>query len=124
MKRATKLKIAAALGTLVAISACSLVVDTNKDQCSTDSDCHTAGAVCSDGVCALTKGDGGPDTDGTPGDASLDCTPKVPVSQSDFLNETCTSAQCIDFDNCARIGICDGATLPALVTPPAGGVNQ
>ena len=126
MTRGTKIKLAVAFLAVAITTACSLVVDTDKDQCTTSSDCQS-GATCSDGVCILGSivdggGDGTTTGEGGPGDATPDCAPKVPVSQSDLLNETCTSAVCTNFDNCTRLGICDDASLPALVTPPAGGI--
>jgi hypothetical protein len=30
----------------------------------------------------------------------------------------CTDSQYVVIDNCARIGLCDGGSLPALVSPP------
>ena len=125
MTRRWKILAGIALAVTGISTACSLVVDTNKDQCATDGDCHTAGALCLDGVCLYgTDAAGMPPSEAGPADADLDCTPKVPVSQSDFLNETCTSAQCIDFDDCARLGLCGDAALPDLVTPPDGGVGD
>jgi hypothetical protein len=77
-------------------------------------------------VLASSLLDGGGDAlaDGASGpDAEAGCVPKVPTSDPDFLNETCTTAQCIDFDNCTRLGLCGGdASLPPLVTPPVGGL--
>ena len=116
-----------AVGVALVMTACSLLVNTDKDQCSVDGDCAaTAGAVCRVGVCVLASSlaDAGADArcDGpNDSDADAGCTPKVPVSDPDFFNEKCTSAQCIDFDNCARLGVCDGG-LPPLVTPPVGGI--
>ena len=113
-------------GIALLMTACSLLVNTDKDQCSADADCASSGAVCRQGVCVLASSvpDGGGDAlaDGATGpDPDAGCAPKVPASDLDFLNETCTTAQCIDFDNCARVGLCDGS-LPPLVTPPAGGI--
>lgn len=116
-------RIVVSLCLAVAMTACSLIVDKTKDQCSTDRDCAPAGrAVCLAGVCVVgtpSGGDGGGD-----GEVGADggCVPKPPVSQDDFLNATCTSASCISFDNCARLGLCAEAGLPALVTPPVGGI--
>ena len=45
------------------------------------------------------------------------CFAGTPVNSLDFEN-ACTTADYVVFDNCARIGYCDGGTLPALVTPP------
>lgn len=116
-----------AVGVALAMTACSLLVNTDKDQCGADSDCaSSAGAVCREGVCVLAaslpEAGGDAPSDGPKGpDGEAGCTPKIPTSDLDFLNEKCTSSQCIDFDNCARLGICDGG-LPPLVTPPVGGI--
>jgi len=116
-----------AVGFALGMTACSLLVNTNKDQCSADADCaSSAGAVCREGVCVLASSlpEAGADapSDGPNGpDGDAGCTPKVPTSDPDFLNEKCTNAQCIDFDNCTRLGVCDGG-LPPLVTPPVGGI--
>lgn len=122
MKR-MKLRLAFLGVALFVGTACSLIVDTDADQCTSDGDCAGfALAVCRSGVCVslTTIPDSGFGPDGAPLDAG--CTPKVPVTQEDILNEPCTSSQCIDFDNCARLGMCDGGALPALVAPPDGGV--
>jgi hypothetical protein len=78
-----------------------------------------------------TKDASVPDSHVTPGEggATLDaaeaatvqgkppgCFAGTPVNSIDFLN-ACTTAAYVVFDNCARIGYCDGGTLPALVTP-------
>jgi hypothetical protein len=89
--------------------------------------------MCVDGVCIASGVDAAPDSsplgDGATADGSADagCTPKAPVTQDDFLNEKCTNAQCLSFDNCARVGLCPGVDggdggLPALVDPPVGGI--
>jgi hypothetical protein len=125
----------AVLVVAVTVTACSLLVDTTKNQCTTAADCSpSAGAMCVDGVCvaggasadASTDGNA---SDGPTGDALVDggCAPKEPTTQDDFLNEKCTNAQCISFDNCARVGLCPGVDggdggLPALVDPPVGGI--
>jgi hypothetical protein len=128
-------RIIAAVVVTASLVACSLIVDKDKDQCSSTADCSPAGsAMCIDGVCVVGGGsdaanDGNAVADSQTGDGATDgaCVPKVPVSQDDFLNEKCTNAQCIPFDNCARIGLCPGVDggdggLPALVDPPDGGV--
>ena len=119
---------------LAPVAACSVLLNTSADQCSTNADCAklSATAVCQSGVCvdnATSGGDGGAQDGAAPSDGSVTdgatvtdagCTPKVPVSQSDFLNEKCTNATCIPFDNCARLGLCDGGSLPALIVPDGG----
>ena len=107
------------------LAACSLIVDKEANQCASNADC-TSGAACVDGVCVggAANAEAGADAlveGAVEGGGDADCIPKVPVSQEDFLNEKCTTATCIDFDNCARLGICDGGALPALVDPPEGG---
>lgn len=116
---------------LLPAAACSLIANTKGDQCSSDADCKKLSqtAVCQSGVCvdnSLSGADGGPGlTDGGSGVGEGGklpdggCIPKVPVSQSDYLNEKCTNSSCIPFDNCARIGVCDGS-LPPLIVPDGG----
>lgn len=110
-------------------AACSLILDSEKDQCATTADCDKLGVglACVTGVCVASADSGLPGQDGAlPDGASPDggCTPKEPkVSSEDFLNETCTDSKCIPFDNCTRLGLCGGdASLPALMDPPDGGV--
>ncbi|WNG56361.1 hypothetical protein F0U59_17520 [Archangium gephyra] len=92
---------------LLACTGCSLVVDANANQCVTDADCVTldSAAICQEGVCV-------PSGLGPPG-----CFLGEPSSEEQFLNR-CTNSQCIPFDNCARLGLCNGAALPPLVARP------
>lgn len=113
-------------GLTMALAACSLILDTKKDQCTVDGDCAKFGGTskCVSGVCSQSSSL----TDGSIPDATTDgslpdgaCVPKEPKSsREDFLNETCTDSKCIPFDDCARVGLCDGG-LPPLVDPPEGG---
>jgi hypothetical protein len=106
-------------------AACSLLFSSSADQCSTDGDCaRFAGfPVCSQGVCVAR--DAVHDDGSTPGDAPTTndvdngCPPVPPDAEIDFAN-ACTTAQCIPFDNCARLHICNDAALPALIDPPDG----
>lgn len=95
-------------GALAGTGACSFVVENEVNQCAADADCARfgAGAVCREGLCAP------PDNTGD------QCFEGVPTTNDELLNK-CTDAQCIPFDNCARLGLCDGAELPALVDPVA-----
>ena len=119
----------AAVVVAVALTACSLLVNKDKNQCSSSRDCGS-GASCVDGVCVIGSGglDGSNDAPGDgPATGDAGCAPKAPVTQDDFLNEKYTNAECIPFDNCARVGLCPGVDggdggLPALVSPPPGGV--
>ena len=122
MRRVAPLFLAAAFAALV--PGCSILLDKSKDQCSADGDCARFGAsyTCVNAVCVLGSAttDGGPSADGSAaGDA---CTPSPKVTNVDFYNEKCTNSSCVPFDNCARLGLCDGG-LPALVAPPEGGVK-
>jgi len=56
------------------------------------------------------------DSSVTPQGVPPGCFTGTPVDTLDFQN-ACTTADYVVFDNCARIGYCDGGTLPALVTP-------
>jgi hypothetical protein len=92
-------------------AGCSLTVDTNVTQCSVDADCVHFGShpSCQANVC-VSSGLGPPD-----------CFFGTPVQQSDFANQ-CTTAQTIQFDNCARLNMCDASSLAAAFTtsaPPA-----
>jgi len=58
-----------------------------------------------------------PDTSVTPQGEPPGCFTGTPVNTLDFQN-ACTTAAYVIFDNCARIGYCDGGTLPPLVSPP------
>ena len=96
---------------LLLASGCSLVVDDNVTQCTIDSDCEHFGShpTCQQGVCVAS----GLGPDG--------CFFGVPTSQDEFANQ-CTTSQTFQFDNCARLGMCDdGALATAFATalPPA-----
>jgi hypothetical protein len=56
---------------------------------------------------------GGPAADGPPG-----CFRGTPSTDLDFFNQ-CTDAQFLKFDNCARLGLCNGATWPLIDPAPA-----
>ena len=127
-----------AFGLVAASAACSLIVNSDATQCSTDGDCagFAAGAVCRDSVCVKngpnvgadgdvegSTGEGGPDGGGETGPTGPCQTggfAGTPVTNADFLN-ACTGAQCQPFDNCAKLGLCggDAGFLPA-VDPEAG----
>jgi hypothetical protein len=91
-------------------SACSVMIDRNMVQCSTDHDCakfetgNTAHAVCSQGVCVNS------------GLGPKGCFSGTPTTTLQYLN-ACTTAQYMPFDNCARLGLCGAAALPASAAP-------
>lgn len=91
---------------LLLLTACSLVVERRSQQCETDGDCaqFNNGSVCQQGACVLAS-------QGT-------CFSGEPTKPEQFRNR-CTTADCLPFDNCARVGLCGSASLPALVAPPA-----
>lgn len=107
---------------LVASGACSLLIESETDQCKTDNDCTSFGeySVCSKGICVAPAPitDAGSDApDGDPGDGG--CFTGVPAVDLEYYNQ-CTDAGCDPFDNCARLGLCGDAGLPPLVSPDGG----
>ncbi len=101
--------IAVVLGPMLALAcaACTLLVNPNSTQCQTDTDCAQFGThpVCQSGVCVSS------------GLGPTNCFEGNPTTPNDFLNQ-CSAAECLSFDNCARIGMCaDGGADAALLTP-------
>lgn len=92
---------------LLACASCSLTLDSNANQCETDEDCVQFGTypVCQEGICV-------PSGLGPPG-----CFRGEPSSEEQYRNQ-CTTSQCIPFDNCERLGLCNGEALPPLVPKP------
>ncbi len=122
------------------IGACNLVVESATDQCTSDTDCKifNNGSVCANGVCVAggsssssssgmggaggmggggMGGMGGMGGAGGMGGGGPTCFSGTPTKDVDFFNQ-CTEATCVEFDNCARLGLCEGAALPPLVDPP------
>ena len=115
------------------LTACTAILNQGADQCSADTDCVRFGAqyTCSQGLCrdpnapSSSSGSGGASSGNQPDGSTTEdggCVPTPKTRNADFYNESCTNASCVPFDNCARLGLCDGAALPALVSPPDGGV--
>ncbi|WP_163994288.1 hypothetical protein [Pyxidicoccus caerfyrddinensis] len=105
-RRARRVLLAPVL--LMAASGCSLALDTESAQCSTDADCERFGTypICQEGVC-LPSGLG-----------PQGCFRGAATSEEQFLNQ-CTRADCVPFDNCARLGRCNpDEALPDLVPRP------
>ena len=95
------------------VAACTLLVNRDNVQCSSNGDCakYSAQSVCSSGFCSDVTGtgiDGGDngdgDTLGPPG-----CFAGEPTTDLEFLNR-CTTAQYLRFDNCERLGMCSGTS--------------
>lgn len=104
--------VALLLGDLAASAGCSLILDRGDTQCKTDADCTRFGGhpLCQSGVCVPS----GLGPDG--------CVAGPPQSQSGYLN-ACSTATCVPFDNCARLGLCGGqAMLPATLDPSNGAI--
>jgi hypothetical protein len=85
-----------------ALSGCSLIVDRSAAQCRSDGDCLRFGGhpSCKAGVCVPSLL--GPDG----------CVLGPPQTEIDYLNH-CSTATCVPFDNCGRLGLCS----PAEATP-------
>jgi hypothetical protein len=90
--------------------ACTALLDHDAAQCHTDGDCAQFGGhpFCKQGVCVSS------------GLGPTGCFYGAPQQPSDFMNQ-CSTAQCLDFNNCTRLALCgDASDLDAeLVTPPA-----
>lgn len=97
------------------ITACSLLLDTGRDQCQSDSDCDFISKqhTCQAGLCS----DLGPRGcyAGTP--SSTD-----PAElQKQFKNQ-CSRASVVPFDNCVRLGMCHPTDqLPPTIVPTGVG---
>jgi hypothetical protein len=98
-----------AMVALLACGACSLLLDHTSTQCQTDGDCAQFGGhpYCQSSVCVAS------------GLVPADCFSGTPQQPSDFLNQ-CSVAQCLSFDDCARLKLCGAATDMdgGLVSPP------
>lgn len=106
------------LAALAASGACSLLVESGADQCKTDAECSAFGdySVCNAGICVKPS----PVHDaGSDGGDEGGCFTGKPTTDPEFFNQ-CTDAGCEPFDNCARLGLCGGASLPPLVSPDGG----
>jgi hypothetical protein len=101
--------VALAGGAIASTAGCSLILDRSSTQCHTDADCVRFGGhpTCQSGVCVAS------------GLGPEGCVASAPQSQSDYLN-ACSTAACVPFDNCARLGLCGGAPdggMPPTVDP-------
>lgn len=88
------------IGLLVPQGGCSLILDSSQTQCAVDEDCAHFGdhPVCRSGVCVLSGL-------GPPG-----CSTDPPTQPDQFANQ-CTMAQTLQFDNCARLQLCNDSSL-------------
>lgn len=112
----------ALLALALGAAGCNLLVEGASDQCKSDGECErfNNGSVCRDGVCVSDGGSGGTTGNGGGGSggSGATCFAGKPTKDVEYLN-ACTDADCEPFDNCERLGLCAGDTLPALVDPPA-----
>jgi hypothetical protein len=96
------------LAAAATLAGCSMLVDQKVVQCRTDADClgFDGYPACGpDGVCVPS------------GLGPAGCIYGPPRTPADFAN-TCSTAQCIPFNNCMRLGLCEpGIALNALVPP-------
>jgi ABC-type phosphate transport system substrate-binding protein len=93
------------------LAACTLVLDRDKNQCSSDNDCVGFGGhpACQNNVCVET---------GLGPDGCFFGTPKTPA---EFANQ-CSTATYEPFDNCERLGLCGpDDVLPQPTMPPGPG---
>jgi hypothetical protein len=102
---------------VLACGACSFLLDRSTSQCQVDADCARFAFLpyCVSGACEPSGMGPAPD-----------CFVGVPVTQAEFHNQCSTGflppgasgGACLSFDDCARLGVCDGS-VPPLVAPPA-----
>ena len=87
-------------------TGCSLIVEKRTTQCTTDADCRRFAPqpLCVEGICVES------------GLGPAGCFFGAPTTDLEHLNACSTG--CIDFDNCARLGLCAEQTLPALIPRP------
>jgi hypothetical protein len=101
----------ALVAVLPLMSACSVMMDRDIVQCTTDVECakfetgNTAHAICSQGVCVNS------------GLGPKGCFSGTPTTTVQYLN-ACTTAQYMSFDNCIRLGLCGAGALPPDPWPP------
>jgi hypothetical protein len=96
-------------GAVLCSAACTFLLDRTSTQCQGDADCAKFGGhpFCRAGWCVAS------------GLGPSDCFYGTPQQQQDFLNQ-CSAAECLSFDNCARLQLCGAAAnTPPPVAPPA-----
>jgi len=99
-----------AVALLLTSAACTALLDHDATQCQSDGDCAHFGShpYCASGVCVSS------------GLGPTSCFYGPPQQPQDFMNQ-CSTAQCLSFDNCQRLGLCgtDSSEPDAgLVSPP------
>jgi hypothetical protein len=116
---------ASLLVSAVGLGGCTLLVNREGSQCTSNDDCtkFAAGAICVSGGCQLPAAprssmDGGVEKTDTPM-GPPGCFAGTPASDQDFYNR-CTTSEYQAFDNCARLGLCGAIAYDphTLVAPP------
>ena len=104
----------------LATAACTLLLDRSSEQCSTNADCEglLAGSICQAKVCVLPDGGGGAYEGPKPFE---DCFEGTPTTPEELQNSCDTAAECVKFDNCDKLGLCDGGLLGTLPPEATGG---
>jgi hypothetical protein len=103
---------AAVLALSLVASGCTFLLDHSAQQCATDADCAQFGThpYCIKGVCTPS------------GLGPVGCFDGTPTTSAQFAN-ACTTAACVPFDNCKRVGECNGdGGVPPLSMPGNLGV--
>jgi hypothetical protein len=92
----------ASVGLLLISAACTLILDRSTTECQSDADClkFDVHPLCKNGACENT---------------GIACSLAAPVTSAEFLNQ-CNTGECLPFNDCTRLGVCDGAG-PQLVDP-------
>jgi hypothetical protein len=92
---------------VTASGACSFLLDHGSTQCQVNGDCARFGGrpSCQSGVCVDL------------GELPKDCFYGSPDADIQFANQ-CSTAECLAFDDCTRVGICKGADPPQPIAPP------
>jgi hypothetical protein len=93
----------------VALTSCTFVLDNSRVQCRTDADCKALSPTlilkCDTAMSLCVDSELGP----------VGCIQDV--MSTDYQN-VCSASKCEPFDNCARLGLCQGASLPPLINRP------
>src|SRR5690242_20235602 len=120
-------------GVLVVAGAIAMVTTScSGDETSNPATTTNDASLGPDGTTGVDSPTSLPDTASPPPDAAEGgdaaaalkppgCFQGKPTTNLELLN-ACTTADYVPFDNCARLGICDGGALPAL--RPEGGVSD
>jgi ABC-type phosphate transport system substrate-binding protein len=94
---------------VITSAACTALLDRDATQCQADGDCVHFGShpYCRGGVCVSS------------GLGPANCFYGTPQQPQDFMNQ-CSTAQCVPFDNCQRLGMCgpDSSEPDAALVPP------